>query len=70
MREGATVAIGDINISRARQTAASIGTTQAFAVEMDVTNQASIEAAVATVEARTGSIDILVNNAAVFYPPR
>ena len=65
VREGATVAIGDINIARAEKTATSIGS-NAFAVEMDVTDQASIEAAVATVEARTGSIDILINNAGLF----
>ena len=65
VREGATVAIGDINIARAEKTASSIGS-NAFAVKLDVTDQASIEAAVAAVEARTGSIDILINNAGVF----
>ena len=65
VREGATVAIGDIDIARAEKTASSIGS-NAFAVKLDVTDQASIEAAVAAVEARTGSIDILINNAGVF----
>jgi D-sorbitol dehydrogenase (acceptor) len=63
--EGATVALGDVDVPRARAAAADIGA-QAFGVELDVTDQASIEAAVAAVEARSGGIDILVNNAALF----
>lgn len=63
--EGAEVAIGDINITRAREAAASLGL-KACAVEMDVTDQASIEAAVDEVEANLGGIDILINNAALF----
>jgi NAD(P)-dependent dehydrogenase (short-subunit alcohol dehydrogenase family) len=63
--EGATVAIGDINVARAEETARSIGPS-AYAVSLDVTSQASIDAAVAEVEAKAGGIDILVNNAALF----
>ena len=63
--EGAEVAIGDINITRAREAAAALGP-RARAVEMDVTDQASIEAAVDQVEANLGGIDILINNAALF----
>ncbi len=65
VREGASVAIGDIDIARARETAERIGDA-AFAVEMDVTRQDSIDAAVAAVIARTGALDILINNAALF----
>lgn len=65
VREGATVAIADIDLARAEKTAAEIGP-QAYAVALDVTDQASIEAAIAAVEARTGGIDILINNAALF----
>ena len=65
VREGATVAIGDINAERATATAGEIGPS-CFAVEMDVTKQASIDAAVKTVEDRRGGIDILINNAAIF----
>ncbi len=65
VREGATVAIADVNVARAEETASSIGPS-AYAIEMDVTDQTSIDAAVAAVEARTGSIDILINNAGVF----
>ena len=45
--EGARVAIADINIARAQEAASEIGDA-AIAVEMDVTDQASIDAAVAT----------------------
>lgn len=65
VREGATVAIADIDLARAEKTAAEIGP-QAYAVALDVTDQASIDAAIAAVEARTGGIDILINNAALF----
>lgn len=65
IREGATVAIADINIERAETTARELGP-QAYAVKMDVTDQASIDAAIAAVDARTGGIDILINNAALF----
>ena len=63
--EGARVAMADIDIERARAEAGRIGD-QAIAVEMDVTSQDSIEAAVALVTDAFGGIDILVNNAAVF----
>ncbi|SIQ13253.1 D-sorbitol dehydrogenase (acceptor) [Rhizobium sp. RU35A] len=65
VREGATVAIADINLARARQTADEIGP-RAYAVELDVTQQASIDAAIRAVEERAGGIDILINNAALF----
>ena len=63
-REGARVAIADINIERAREAAKSLQ--GAMADEMDVTRQGSIETAVAEVEGSLGGIDILVNNAALF----
>jgi NAD(P)-dependent dehydrogenase (short-subunit alcohol dehydrogenase family) len=64
-REGATVAIADIDMARAEQTAKSIGAS-AFAIQLDVSDQASIDSAVAKVEKRCGGIDILINNAALF----
>ncbi|WP_368344128.1 L-iditol 2-dehydrogenase [Pelagovum sp. HNIBRBA483] len=63
IREGARVAIGDVDLARATETASEIG---AFAVHMDVTDQASIDAAVAATAAEFGQIDILINNAALF----
>ena len=65
VREGATVAIADIDVARAGRTAAEIGD-KAYPLRLDVTDQASIEAAIKAVEASTGGIDILVNNAALF----
>jgi len=63
--EGATVAIADINLTAAEATAAAIGPA-AYAVQLDVTDQASIDACVAAVQARAGGLDILINNAALF----
>lgn len=63
--EGARVAIADVNFEGAKQAAAQLGE-NAIAVHLDVTDQASIESAVAQVEEAFGGIDILVNNAAVF----
>lgn len=63
--EGARVAIADIDITRARTAAADLGPA-ALAVEMDVTDQQSIDAAVAQTIAQFGQIDILINNAAIF----
>ena len=63
--EGATVAIGDIDLGRAEETAAAIGE-GAYAVRLDVTDQASNDAAVAAVVAKAGALDILINNAALF----
>ncbi|AWI83616.1 sorbitol dehydrogenase [Alloyangia pacifica] len=65
LREGAKVAIADIDLARAEATAAALGE-GAVAVHMDVTDQASIDSAVAETVARLGRIDILVNNAALF----
>ena len=63
IREGARVAIADINEAGVRATAAEIG---AHPVVMDVTDQSSIDAGVADAVAALGHLDILVNNAALF----
>ncbi len=63
--EGATVAIADIDEEAAADTAERIGP-GAYAIGLDVTDQQSIDAAVESVVERTGSIDVLVNNAALF----
>ncbi len=65
IREGASVAIADIDFSRAQQTAEELGEA-AFAVQLDVTSQDSIDAAVQETVAQFGQIDILINNAALF----
>ena len=63
--EGARVAIADIDMDGARASASEIGEA-AIAVRLDVTDQSSIEAAVAETAAAFGQIDILINNAAIF----
>ena len=65
LEEGATVAIADINIDAAEATAAQLGK-GAYAVPLDVTDQLSIDTALAQVVAKTDKIDILLNNAALF----
>ncbi|MBB4303959.1 D-sorbitol dehydrogenase (acceptor) [Rhodobium orientis] len=65
VREGARVAIADINIARAREAAAELGEA-AIAIDMDVTRQESIDAGVAEAVDKLGRIDILINNAALF----
>ena len=65
VREGATVAIADIDLSRAEETAREIGDA-VFAVRLDVSDQSSIDAAVKAVEDKAGGVDILINNAALF----
>lgn len=63
--EGARVAIADIDLARAQSAATECGPA-AIAVEMDVRDQESIDAAVASTVAALGQIDILINNAALF----
>lgn len=65
VREGARVAIADVDLERALQTAQEIGPS-AYAVELDVTDQSSIENAVLQAERQFGGLDILINNAALF----
>ena len=71
-REGARVAVFDLNYEAARKVAADIqqagGKAEAF--ECDITRRSSVDAAVAAAEAKLGPIDVLVNNAGwdVFRP--
>jgi NAD(P)-dependent dehydrogenase (short-subunit alcohol dehydrogenase family) len=65
IREGARVAIADIDLAKARATAEELGDA-AIAVHMDVSQQESIDRAVSETLAAFGGIDILVNNAAIF----
>lgn len=65
VREGARVALADIDVARAQSEADKIGSA-AIAVEMDVARQDSIEAGVAEAVDGLGQIDILINNAAIF----
>jgi len=63
--EGARVVIADVLQAEAEETA-SVISRNAFAVRLDVTDQASIDAMVEKVVKEAGHIDILVNNAAIF----
>ncbi len=65
VNEGATVAITDINMEGAQKTAGEMGQS-AYALHLDVTDQSSVDEAVKMVEERTGGVDILINNAALF----
>lgn len=60
---GATVAIADMNLAAAEEAAKSIP--GSFAVQVDVSDMKSVEAAWGEVLKRTGRIHILVNNAGV-----
>lgn len=70
--EGARVAVFDLNTEAAEAVAAGIRAAggQAQAFTCDITDRASVDAAVAATEAALGSIDVLVNNAGwdVFKP--
>ena len=63
--EGATVALADINAEAVAKAAAALGP-KAIGVQMDVTSQTSIDAGFASAIEQMGSLDILVNNAALF----
>ena len=63
--EGARVAIADVLAAEAEATAAALGA-NAMPLALDVTDQDSIDSAVAAVVERFGSVDILVNNAGIF----
>ena len=70
--EGARVAVLDLNLETAQATAAAVreagGTAAAF--RCDITERASVDAAIAGVRTELGPIDVLVNNAGwdVFKP--
>jgi NAD(P)-dependent dehydrogenase (short-subunit alcohol dehydrogenase family) len=65
-REGARVAVVDIDERKAREAAAQIATSgEAIAVRTDVTDSTSVNQMARDVEQRFGRIDILVNNVGV-----
>jgi NAD(P)-dependent dehydrogenase (short-subunit alcohol dehydrogenase family) len=66
---GAKVALWDVDMPRAEQTAAAIGAA-AKAFRCDVTDPASVEAARVATVAAFGKIDILVNNAGIAGPTK
>lgn len=62
MREGARVAVLDINGDKAKEAAKAIGR-KAFAVTCDVGKAKSVDKAVEKILAKVGRLDIVVNNA-------
>jgi NAD(P)-dependent dehydrogenase (short-subunit alcohol dehydrogenase family) len=65
--EGARVAIGDRDLDRAEQTAATIRATgaEAQAFALDVADPASVNSFIAAAETTLGRLDVLVNSAGV-----
>jgi len=67
-REGAHVVVADLNLAGAEQTAAAVRAEtgqQAIAVEVDVTDEAQVEALVQRAVDEFGRLDILVSNAGI-----
>jgi NAD(P)-dependent dehydrogenase (short-subunit alcohol dehydrogenase family) len=63
-REGARVAVGDLDRSSAEQTAAALGG-EALGLPLDVTDHGGLIAFLDEVEQRLGPLDVLVNNAGI-----
>ena len=66
-KEGSRIAVADVNLAGAQETVATITAAggDAFALEADVSNSASVQKMIAGVLDHFGTIDILVNNAGV-----
>ena len=67
VREGAMVALGDINGEAAEKSAAALEADGAtvIAARCDVTDEAEVEALVARCADELGSVDVMVNNAGI-----
>ncbi|RZL63599.1 MAG: SDR family oxidoreductase [Variovorax sp.] len=63
-REGAHVALADIDVDAARRVAEEIGATgaKAIALQWDLGDLAAIESNIARVEQELGPVDVLINN--------
>jgi 3-oxoacyl-[acyl-carrier protein] reductase len=64
--EGATVVVADVNAEKAAAVAAALGP-PAVVERVDVSSEADTRRLAQTVVDRFGRIDVLVNNAAIFY---
>jgi 3-hydroxybutyrate dehydrogenase len=65
VKEGARVAIADLNIAAATATAQELGATQTFPVSMDVTDEGSVNAGVGQIISHWGTVDVLIANAGI-----
>ena len=70
-RDGAAVACADVSLEKAEGVAGQIASQggRSLALEVDVSEKASVEAMVGRVVGELGGVDVLVNNAAI-YPLR
>ena len=68
-QEGARVAVAEIQAAKGEETAAAIRAAggEALALPTDVSDEASADAMARATAERFGRIDVLINNAAVFY---
>jgi NADP-dependent 3-hydroxy acid dehydrogenase YdfG len=64
LRQGMKVAIGDVDLAAAKQTAKELGPSS-VALALDVTDRASFTAFLDMAEEQLGPIDVLVNNAGI-----
>ena len=64
VREGARVAIGDLDLELARRTVQEVGG-ECLALELDVTDRESFTRFVDGVERELGPLDVLINNAGI-----
>jgi short-subunit dehydrogenase len=69
LRQGMKVAIGDVDIEVARQTASELGPS-AVALPLDVTDRDSFSTFLDDAEEQLGPIDVLVNNAGIMQIAR
>ncbi len=67
-RSGAKVAIWDMDISTPEAKVASLADAARLFVKVDVSDEASVAAALATTEAAFGRVDVLVNSAGIAGP--
>ena len=69
LRQGMRVAIGDVDLDAARQTASELGPST-VALPLDVTDRASFTAFLDGAEEQLGPLDVLVNNAGIMQVGR
>lgn len=69
-RAGARVAVVDIDLGAAEQTAAELDHDAGLAVQCDISDSTSVEAAVRTAQTHFGSIQIVHNNAGISSPTK
>jgi short-subunit dehydrogenase len=69
LRQGMKVAIGDVDLDAARNTAAELGPST-VALPLDVTDRASFAAFLDSTEEQLGPVDVLVNNAGIMQVGR